>query len=298
MKKKIFAIILSLSMILGMAGCGQEISQNDLQSMLDNTSISNEIEEVIPDQPQEEIPVSDTNSENVSFDITDEGLDPKRFTSEQIESLEVYEDQILGLNWEHDNLSEYAGRWIKITNISGYNFDDDNCIIQSLCGLSYVFESYDYEGYGYASSDVAMGYSFNVIGYIRYDGNIGDFAVMHAMYDGPSITFDESFTSIADAGNETYLLSAIIDEYFSNMAAFAQRYEGKTIIMDGVTIGQIDFADTLWVNLENGDIAVCSADVSEIAKIEVGRTYNIIGTFDLYADMQFTLNDCTFELIA
>ena len=170
----------------------------------------------------------------------------------------------------------------------------DNMI---LIEMSYVFESYDYEGYGYASSDVAMGYSFNVIGYIRYDGNIGDFAVMHAMYDGPSIIFDDSFTSIANDENDTYLLSSIINEYYTNMAAFAQKYEGKTIIMDGVTIGQIDFADTLWVNLENGDIAVCSADVSEIAKIEVGRTYNIIGTFDLYADMQFTLNDCTFELV-
>ena len=295
--KKILCSIMLFCMILGMAGCSQEVSTNDIQSMLDSTSASNKIEEVIPNQSQEETPTSNDNQENVSFDITDEGLDPKRFTSEQIESLEVYEDQILGLNWEHDNLGEYAGRWIKITNISGYNFDDDNCIIQSMCGLSYVFESYDYEGYGYASSDVAMGHSFNVIGYIRYDGDIGDFAVMHAMYDGPSITFDDSFTSIANDENDTYLLSTIINEYYTNMAAFAQKYEGKTIIMDGVTIGQIDFADTLWVNLENGDIAVCSADVSEIAKIEVGRTYNIIGTFDLYADMQFTLNDCTFELV-
>ena len=312
MKKKLFAIILSFGMILGMAGCGQEVSQDELQEILNgNSEFVENHNEAIDDITSTQEVTEPTVELNPDFDITDIDLDPQSFTDAEFGWMTVLDGnsaQLLAMSGE---LDQYVGQWVNFIDICPIEIDEE--IMYDSFYLEYYFDTIPDTEAAKETWNNGDGDYIDVVGFLmpisNSSGTLQDYAlldcrVVDGIVGGDTTEYDDYYRSpgsdptISDTStSDTYLLSSIIDEYYSNMAAFAQKYEGKTIIMDGVTIGQIDFADTLWVNLENGDIAVCSADVSEIAKIEVGRTYNIIGTFDLYADMQFTLNDCTFELV-
>ena len=310
--KKILCSVMLFCMILGIVGCSQEVSQDQLQEILNGHSefVENHNEAIdnITSTPEVTEPIIELNPD---FDMTDPDLDPQSFTDAEFGWMTVLDGnsaQLLAMSGE---LDQYVGQWVNFIDVCPIEIDEE--VMYDSFYLGYYFDTIPDTEAAKETWNDGDGDYINVVGYLMQISNglgtLQDYAlfncrVVDGIVGGDTTDYDDYYrspgsdpttsdTSISD----TYLLSAIINEYYTNMAAFAQKYEGKTIIMDGVTIGQIDFADTLWVNLENGDIAVCSADVSEIAKIEVGRTYNIIGTFDLYADMQFTLNDCTFELV-
>lgn len=310
--KKILCSVMLFCMILGMTGCSQEVSQDQFQEILNGHSefveSHNEAIDNITSTPEVTEPTIELNPD---FDVTDSDLDPQSFTDAEFGWMTVLDGnsaQLLAMSGE---LDQYVGQWVNFIDVCPIEIDEE--VMYDSFYLGYYFDTIPDTEAAKETWNDGDGDYINVVGYLMQISNglgtLQDYALLNCrvvdgIVGGDTTDYDDYYrspgsdpttsdTSISDI----YLLSAIINEYYTNMAAFAQKYEGKTIIMDGVTIGQIDFADTLWVNLENGDIAVCSADVSEIAKIEVGRTYNIIGTFDLYADMQFTLNDCTFELV-
>ena len=101
MKKSITLAILVLSVF--MSGCSNGAESKSFVDVDDSQ------EGVVAQEVNDQADADDVQEVEQEFNVRNPDLDPSKFTMDQIQEIETTEDQILMLNWETGNLSNYSG---------------------------------------------------------------------------------------------------------------------------------------------------------------------------------------------
>ena len=326
MKTKLFAIILSFSMILGMAGCGQEFSQNDLRQAILNGTDTSKVQDIINDKVSDAVEeakdevldeVSDTEVEepaqeehvrptvelNPNFDVHDEYADVSTFTDAEFGWMKVLDGnvgQYLAMSGE---LSQYHGQWINMIDICPIEISGE--FMADVFYLQYYFNTIpDTEA---ADTKWSNGEYINVVGYLIQigsgTGTLQDYAlidcrVVDDTVGGDYILYDAYYDS--DDSNISY--TDMLDfwsyetEYYNNPFAFATNHKGKELSISGVNIYSIsDICVDVWIDESSFEYITCYADTEELLKVNASQLCTVIGTVDVSAmGGDLILRDCVF----
>ena len=324
MKKKLFAVILSFCMILGMAGCGQEISQNDLQAILNSTDIS-EVQDVIQDEvsgaveeAKDEVlnEVSDTEVEdpvqepirptvelNPNFNVHDEHADVSTFTDAEFGWMKVLDGnvgQYLAMSGE---LNQYHGQWINMIDICPIEISGE--FMADVFYLQYYFNTIpDTEA---ADTKWSNGEYISVVGYLIQIGggtnSLQDYAMVNCRVvddtvGGDYTLYDAYYNSDDSDMSYTDMLDfwSCETEYYNNPFAFATNHKGEELSISGVEIYTIsDRCVDVWIDESSFEYITCYADTEELLKVNASQLCTVIGTVDVGAmGGDLILRDCVF----
>lgn len=324
MKKKLFAIILSFGMILGMAGCGQEISQNDLQTILDNVS-SSEVQNVINDEvsnaaeeAKDEVldDVSDTQTEeptqeehvrptvelNPNFDVHDEHADVSTFTDAEFGWMKVLDGnvgQYLAMSGE---LSQYHGQWVNMIDICPIEISGE--FMADVFYLQYYFDTIpDTEA---ADTKWSNGEYISIVGYLIQIGggnnSLQDYAMINCRVVDDTVGGDYTLYDAYYDSDDDISYTDMLDfwsyetEYYNNPFAFATNHKGEELSISGVNIYSIsDRCVDVWINEDSFEYVTCYADTEELLKVNASKLCTVIGTIDVgKMGGDLILRDCVF----
>lgn len=319
MKKKLFAIILSFYMILGMAGCGQEISQNDLRQAILNSVDTSKVQDVIDDEvsdavedevsdtevkePAQEEHVRPTVELNPNFDVHDEHADVSTFTDAEFGWMKVLDGnvgQYLAMSGE---LSQYHGQWINMIDICPIEISGE--FMADVFYLQYYFNTIpDTEA---ADTKWSNGEYINVVGYlIQIGGGTGtlqDYALINCRVVDDTVGGDYTlYDTYYDSDDSDISYTDTLDfwsyetEYYNNPFAFATNHKGEELSISGVNIYSIsNICVDVWIDESSFEYITCYADTEELLKVNASQLCTVIGTVDVGAmGGDLILKDCVF----
>lgn len=326
MKKKLFAIILSFYMILGMAGCGQEISQNDLRQAILNSVDTSKVQDVIDDEvsdavedakdevldevsntevedPAQEEHVRPTVELNPNFDVHDENADVSTFTDAEFGWMKVLDGnvgQYLAMSGE---LSQYHGQWINMIDICPIEISGE--FMADVFYLQYYFNTIpDTEA---ADTKWSNGEYINVVGYLIQIGGgtstLQDYALINCRVVDDTVGGDYTlYDAYYDSDDSDISYTDTLDfwsyetEYYNNPFAFATNHKGEELSISGVNIYSIsNICVDVWIDESSFEYITCYADTEELLKVNASQLCTVIGTVDVGAmGGDLILKDCVF----
>ena len=279
--KKILCSVMLFCMILGIVGCSQEVSQDDLQSILNNMD-SSEVQEVIHDEVSDA--VEETKNEVLSNtttkDFTDWMLDPTTFTEEDINSLQCIHDMTLCLHWETGSDAGFDNQWICVTGVDVRGQTDE--FYNGYAYMQYSFNSE--EDYKKATESAEP---VTIVGY--YESVVG--GISGCIYIDSEL-HDESFIEIA----RPLYFNEISDEFFGNPIAFCTNHNGEQLKIVGADITMMD-EERVMIYLDMEPVVCYAASFDEIMKVNMNYPCTITGYISGPNDLGcMYLTDCTFEV--
>ena len=155
---KISVILASLTLAVLMSGCSNGTESKSFVDMEDGQ------EGVVAQEVNGQADADNVQEVEQEFNVRNPDLDPSKFTMDQIQEIETTEDQILMLNWETGNLSNYSGKWLYVMNVVVSTKSDSEPYIATNSNQRYYF--HDMDTYWNALDAAENHYAINLIGYL------------------------------------------------------------------------------------------------------------------------------------
>ena len=320
MMKRVLALIMLLGMILGIAGCGQEVTQDDIQSILNASSEPEDVsttEDIVEEtkEPIKETPEID----QTQLPIEDLGpdADPHLFTGVQLEAIEMIPDWGLALYQETGELNdEYFDRWLKVSEIEVWDSNDEFTSIKSSSYINYYFDNEaDYNRCFDGGEVTLIGYCTSSGDYYRLDHCIfiesSDPYYEYGAEEGPNIavsdptgpwghefkvvyTEEEMSRALDMTNNVTY------QEYFADMPGFVANNVGRLIYLGRpFYVWNYFYEDYTNVMIGYGNglnpiYADCYGDPDDIDNLGCATYFDIYGILQANEKGKIVLKDCQF----